>query len=356
MRRGEDWQTESEGRSMRHGFGAVPVVGALLVGCVLSGCWGAAADSTSNGSGGANVGANVGAGGSAGGGPATGGSASGGAGASTSGAGGTPTGTTMTQEEWEAATAPRSGPHEIWTRDDCGVPHAGSDSTRVGQEYRIVPGFAQSTPPDFDLYTNPVFLIDVSPSTCTTAADCTEQPNGLCMGGIAEPYCRYSDPPPREACDEDADCTAKPDGACEAPFGLEQYTICYPTGECQSPAGSCVYGTHPRCASHADCTEGAGGECIFPVTAGCNYDSCTGDADCEGGLRCGCGRCVEAHCASDEACGEGETCDLSPPFCRGDYEFFCTTPGDECSPGEPLCIYQEQPSEGRWRPTGRCTL
>jgi hypothetical protein len=362
MRREGGSQVGQKRHAPRRG-GTAPLACALLVGCLLSGCWGAASDSTSDasGSGGAAGGGVVGdssGGTSASGGAGSGGVASAGNGGSggTSGAGGRPSSGTMTQEEWEALTAPQSGPHEIWTRDTCEVPHVGSNSTRVGQEYSIVPSLSQTTPPDFDLYTNPVFLIDARPASCTTAAECTEEPNGLCMGAIAEPYCRYSEPPPREACDEAADCTAQQNGACEAPHGLEEYTICYPTGECHTPAGSCGYGTHPRCTSDADCTAGEGGKCIFPVTAGCNYDHCSEDGDCEGNLRCGCGRCLEAACASDDDCAEGETCEMSPPWCRGDYSFHCSTPSDTCTAGEPGCIYQVHDGDDYYWSSGRCAL
>lgn len=314
-----------------------------LLAIVLTACMGQSADGQqANDSEGA---ASGGSGVSASGGSAT---ASGGASGTVVGSGGP-----MTDEEWREATAPRPETHDIWTSDLCADLHAGSISTHVGQEYSVIPPLTQTISADFEAETNPVLDISLAPY-CITSAECTEQPGGVCQGQLDEAYCQYAVPPPREACREDADCVKKPNGKCEAPLGLSEYTLCYPTGVCESPGGSCSYALHAPCTTNADCSEGEDGQCIFPVTnTACRYGTCFDDADCEDALRCACGQCVEADCASDDACADGETCELSPPWCFEGPSFHCSTPEDECSAGEPGCIYQSSPDRPYWS-TGFC--
>jgi len=319
--------------------GLVQVTGALLLTVALGGCLGSADgppgpnENPTTASGGTVA---VGSGGEA---------AVGSGGEAAVGSGGT-----MTAEAWAAATAPRSGPHEVFTYDTCDDPHAGTTSVRVGPEYSIVPPLTYILPAELD----PAVQISLLPY-CTTSADCTEQPEGVCQGSIGDAFCHYAEPPPREACAEDAACTSKPNGKCVAPFDLKEFELCYPSGVCEDPGGTCEY--EPPCTSDADCTAGAEGKCILPVQTFCRYDTCSEDADCTDGLRCGCGRCVEADCAADDDCPDGETCEIGPPFCLGDHSFHCSTPNDECTAGEADCRYQTPGGgyENYWGP-GICTI
>lgn len=327
--------------------GVVPLLASLL-----SACWGTASKVTPEtdesailGSGSAPAAPSGGAG-SLGSGGTSVVAGSGGTGGASVGSGGR-----MTEAEWRAATAPLSGPHEIWTYDECDPPHAGSSSVRVGQEYSVVPPVGYTAAADFDAETNVVFDVSLG-SYCVSSADCTEQPDGVCQGRIVDAYCQYPDPLPPDECSTDADCTKKPDGTCVAPIGFEEHRLCYPTGVCKDPSGTCVYAGDAPCTDDADCTEGADGRCIFPVVStNCRYGTCFEDTDCEDGQRCGCGQCVEADCTSDDVCPEGETCEMSRGFCFGYGGFYCSTPNDRCKAGESGCIYQP---DGVWG-SGICT-
>jgi hypothetical protein len=288
----------------------------------------------------------------------TGSVGTGGAGAvGSGGTGGGPlsTGGTWTEADWEAATAPIVGPHEIWTIPSCDPPELGSDSVQVGPEYSVIPTLNYPQAADFASEMNQAydaFLVD----SCLTSADCSEQPRGVCRGALGDAYCEYPDRPV-ESCAADADCTTKPDGSCVFPFSPEPDRICYPTGECVEPAGACAYAGNAPCTGDVDCSEQAGGRCVFPIAwTGCWYDSCSEDADCESGHRCLCGSCVVAQCETAEECGEGEVCALSPGFCLEGHSYHCTTPGDECEPGETYCHYESQPGGiGIWI-VGHCLI
>lgn len=304
----------------------------LALVALLAACGG----TTSGGSGGANGG---GSGGASGSGASGGGSGSG----------------RMTEAEWHAAQQVLVGPHEIWTYDSCEDPYEGSMSVRVGPEYSVVPTFGFEEAADFDVATNIVF--DVVPEPyCVSSADCTEQPGGVCQGSIADAFCQYPEPLPPDDCSVDADCTKKPDGTCVPPVGFEEYRVCYPTGVCEEPSGTCTYASDAPCTGDADCSELAGGKCILPVeNTTCRYGTCFEDDDCGLGDRCGCGQCLAAACGSDEDCPESETCEVGPSWCLGDLgAFHCTTPLDECTAGEPDCAFQ--PGEpGHWG-TERCLI
>lgn len=316
---------------------------AALLGLSVGGCLGSASDGP-NGvdeggadGGEATGGASVGTGGATSGGPVTGGAASGG------------TTATMTETEWKAATAPVSAPHEIWTYDTCEVPHAGSESTRIGQEYSIIPPIGYIDRPRFE-NGSPIYFDAVLVPFCVTSADCTEQPGGLCQGTIADAYCDYPEPPTRDVCDEDADCIAGLDGTCVPPEGVAGSVRCDPTGACEEVSGECKYAGDAPCSSDADCNEAPGGDCIFPVVEPlCRYGACTSDDDCTDGERCGCGFCVSAACASDESCPDGETCELSNGGCTSG--FHCSTPDDSCTAGEPGCYFNDlSQDDAAWGP------
>jgi hypothetical protein len=243
----------------------------------------------------------------------------------------------ISQDEWREATAPVSGPHEIWTYDSCDPPHAGSNSVRVGQEYSVIPSIGTTAGPDFEA--NAIYYA-VLMDYCLTPADCTEHPHGACEGFISDAYCEYAEPPEPDLCWVDEECTRKPEGTCVLPVGPYAFEVCYPTGECVEPSGKCTYAGDTPCEDDADCDEGADGRCIFPVDTRCAYDLCHEDDECADGERCGCGRCETADCARDDACPEGETCAFGRAFCFG-RTFQCTTPDDLCAPEEEEgCTYQ----------------
>lgn len=247
---------------------------------------------------------------------------------------------TMTEEEWRASLLPRSGPHEVWTTDQCVVPGPGTSSERIGAEYVVVP--------TEDCNLTPTYASDrtrhcTAWPVCETSADCTEEPGGRCEGTPQEAACHYP-ALPTEPCDVDADCTLASEGVCLP----SDETFCYPTGECRPPGSYCQYGsvTPSACESNADCVGLPGGECIKAIWfATCRYDRCTEDTDCGSGERCGCGRCVSADCADDD-CTDGESCHLSAPTCARPWGFHCTTPEDECDPAASNgCLYED----GAWR-------
>jgi hypothetical protein len=91
------------------------------------------------------------------------------------------------------------------------------------------------------------------------------------------------------------------------------------------------------CASDADCTDNAHGQCgIFGQIGecSCNY-GCVTDSDCADGQICDCGepagQCVRADCATDDDCAEGLLCVayVSNPGCGGT-AFTCQTDADTC--------------------------
>jgi len=263
-------------------------------------------------------------------------------------------GALLSQEEWQSLTAPISGPHEIWTYDSCDPPHAGSDSARVEERYSVIPSVGM-TAPDFDPETNAVYFA-VLMDYCTTAADCTDEPDGVCEGFIGDAYCEYSEPLPPDLCWVDEECTRRAEGSCVLPVGPYAFTVCYPTGVCAEPTGKCVYAGDTPCTGDADCSEAADGRCVFPVDTRCDYNSCFDDGDCDEGTRCGCGDCLLAECDSNEDCGDGETCELSPTMCHTSRGFYCTTPEDECEVGDPVCDYRPYGDGGYWSASGDCIL
>ena len=144
-------------------------------------------------------------------------------------------------------------------------------------------------------------------------------------------------------CTLDTECTTKPDGRCNELRSLAWY-------------GNESLGTR------------------------CTYDACTTDDQCASGV-CGCdvgfaGQNVclpQGNCRIDSECQQGQGCSFSRPFVlnapgvivtgneqgggsgvpRESLGWFCTTPQDECKPGQRMdggasagCVYG--PDQGRW--------
>jgi len=127
-----------------------------------------------------------------------------------------------------------------------------------------------------------------------------------------------------------------------------------------------------ECALDDECTARSGGRCSELVQAiwwggrslgtRCTYDACSTDDDCGGGAVCGCAigftghnvclpqsQCrTDSHCAAGQVCALSRPTVLSPPGVIVDgterldgngvpdesLGYFCTTPEDECRPGE----------------------
>jgi hypothetical protein len=114
----------------------------------------------------------------------------------------------------------------------------------------------------------------------------------------------------------------------------------------------------PTCVTDSDCTEEAGGECLYhgPTppqpgfvgnphdSCGCVYGGCFSDADCDAGSVCLCGNnqggtCVAASCKSDADCRAGFLCTSSSNKnpCSFRDPFSCQTPADLCG-GDGDCL------------------
>jgi hypothetical protein len=139
------------------------------------------------------------------------------------------------------------------------------------------------------------------------------------------------------------------------------------SGDLATPAPS--QGTPTGRVESAACTAGSAGECQH-------------DADCAESAPCGCAigheeqnLCLsQSNCKVNSDCSSGETCNLSTPFIYANTDgekpgeirsgdemggfykservgYFCTTPEDECVPGEPTnavgdCVFTAQ---GKWQ-------
>ena len=159
-----------------------------------------------------------------------------------------------------------------------------------------------------------------------------------------------------------------------------------PVGNASSDGGA---GATIDCTLDSECTAGTGGRCSElrstvwfgskSLGTRCTYDACTTDDECGSGV-CGCdlgfaGQNVclpQGNCRVDSECPQGQVCSFSSPFVlnspgvietgdergggngvpRESLGWFCTTPGDECRPGERRdgggegCVYGTD--QGRW--------
>ena len=98
------------------------------------------------------------------------------------------------------------------------------------------------------------------------------------------------------------------------------------------------------CSSHADCTAGENGRCMYAGSRRrnnrCIYDACFSDADCPN-TACICSgsdlrgnRCMKGNCATNADCGENGYCSPSMGSCgnyRGVVAYYCHTCEDECT-------------------------
>lgn len=233
--------------------------------------------------------------------------------------------TPISEAEWSALTAPRTGVHEVWT-EAC-------NGDRIGQEYRVVPAvgcYPRRNADGVGTDTRDCRLDDY----CETPADCSAQLGGVCRG-LVNSFCVYPGLE-QQPCEEDAECAQLPGGSCRPRIeGGGSY--CYPTGECRrTPLRSCGYRSQfDRCQSDAECTALPGGYCGRWLSTSCVYNEC--DDSCGPAARCECQyvrTCVPADCFSDAECGAGFRCagslalecgNLYPPV-----GYHCHTARDEC--------------------------
>ena len=252
----------------------------------------------------------------------------------------------LSEEEWHAATTPRSVPHEIWT--------AACDGARVGQEYLWSPSVGCY--PKYDA-SNIAFHSCVLVASCQTSTDCTAQPNGICEGRPSN-RCIYPGDDRGKSCEQDSECTFRPGGSCRPMLGAGDKT-CIPTGECQViPSYGCAYPLFSEdCQSDADCTAAPGGTCKLSIAGKCLYNECQVDSDCGPMARCDCQdvrRCMAAQCFSADDCG-GLACDASRALMCGNINrpvgYYCRSAQDECRDdddcvGNSLCVYD--PAVSHW--------
>jgi hypothetical protein len=226
----------------------------------------------------------------------------------------------ISESEWQAMIAPRTGDHAV---DDRGA--GGCQPVALGPEYVVQPTITCTLDP---AYANVVYQCSVAPY-CTSHEQCRERPYGLCLG-TAYSMCSYPGTATRVSCASDGDCSALPGGACTR----EDSINCYPTGRCD-PAGAqfCTY-PDQSCRTDAECRAAPGGHCSKSIfLTSCEYLPCLADADCGANARCLCVpgisvRCVPADCYSDGDCPAGHECRLQSTCF--DNAYHCATDTDSC--------------------------
>jgi hypothetical protein len=230
----------------------------------------------------------------------------------------------MTRAQWDVARYPRDVATHVQTR--------GCEPSAIDSESRVLPNVACALASDYDVETNPVRDCIVEPY-CVGPEDCTDGLRGRCEGLPSPARCIYP-ATDDEACTTDADCSRLGRGHCE--HTVTSDFLCYPTGECSPPGDYCSYDSQP-CDTNADCNLDEGGRCLAVIEyAECTYDECTDDGQCGQGQRCACFNCVHATCSSDSDCDAAQSCKMSTVCGRPD-GFACTTPDDECIPGDSEC-------------------
>ena len=236
---------------------------------------------------------------------------------------------TLTDAEWQALTAPQPGVHEVYD--------AACEGQPISQDYRIVPGIGCAVRRDENGVYTPTRDCDII-DYCTTAADCSTQARGVCVGH-ASSSCQYENVEVGAPCERDADCTALPGGTCAVQIaGGEQF--CYPTGECIStPMQGCSYpALSQSCAVDADCSAAPGGSCRHTIAPSeCAYNECDTASDCGPAARCEClgvRQCIPSDCFADTDCQAGYRCEPTPALVCGNLipiaGYNCHAPDDEC--------------------------
>jgi hypothetical protein len=255
----------------------------------------------------------------------------------------------LSEAEWLAQTGPQPGEHEVYD--------AACGGERIPQDYRITPrvGCAVRRDENGTATTTRDCVVE---DYCSSSADCTAQPGGVCSGG-ASASCEYAGVDLYTDCDSDDDCDALQGGSCAARIegGGE---LCYPTGECRTtPLQGCAYPVASQpCASDADCTAAPGGSCRRSIHfTECTYNECEDTSDCRPGARCECfgvRSCIRADCFADADCGAGYRCEPSLALQCGNLEppvgYHCHAANDECQGDTdcdgPSCVFD--PAVSRW--------
>lgn len=235
----------------------------------------------------------------------------------------------LSDAEWLALSGPQPGVHDVQDAACGGQP--------IAQEYRVLPSVACVARRDESGVLTSTRDCAVT-EYCTTAADCSAQPRGVCIGDPSG-SCEYADLEQGAACESDADCTVFPGGTC-VPRIEGGGTLCYPTGEClTTPMQSCSYAAlRQPCTSDADCSAAPAGSCQRTISSTeCVYNECAAASDCGPGARCECfgvQQCIPADCFSDTDCGAGYRCEPSLALQCGNLNppagYHCHALSDDC--------------------------
>ena len=254
----------------------------------------------------------------------------------------------LSEAEWRALTGPQPGEHDVYGAACADEP--------ISQDYRIVPPVACIERRDNGRST---LIRDCSVADyCTTAADCTAQPRGVCTGSAYD-ACEYADVEEGAPCTRDSECNAMPDGAC-TPRIEGGGQLCYPTGECLiTPMQGCTYpALNQPCSMDADCGAAPGGSCRRTISfTQCAYNECDTSSDCGSAARCECfgvRQCIPASCFADSDCDEGYRCEATLALVCGNLQspvgYQCHAANDECQSdvdcGNLSCVFD--PSVSRW--------
>jgi hypothetical protein len=240
-------------------------------------------------------------------------------------------GAALSEAEWQRLTGPQPGVHEVYDQ--------ACEGERIAQEYRIVPSVECAWRRDEGGMLAPAFILDCEVGDyCSSAADCTEQPGGVCRGN-ASSRCEYPGIDLSAACERDADCNAAPGGLCAGNVSGAAL-LCFPTGECRTSADAvCAYPSLSQpCERDADCTAAPGGACRLELSfSECAYNECDDADDCGPAARCEClgvRRCVPANCFADSDCAAGYPCAPTLALQCGNLNptagYYCHGASDEC--------------------------
>jgi len=269
--------------------------------------------------------------------------------AASAGAGGGAAAPLLSDAEWRESTGPRPGVHDVHSAACGGQP--------LSQDYRVIPPIQCIERRDEDGRYIPIRDCTLA-AYCQTAADCTAQSRGVCVGN---PYdsCEYPDLEVGAPCERDADCSALTGGACTPQIGGGEER-CYPTGECSlTPMQSCTYpALYQPCTNDADCSAAPGGWCRRTTSfTQCAYNECDTASDCAAAERCECfgvRQCIPASCFADSECDTGYRCEPTLALLCGNLQspvgYHCHSASDECQGdtdcGNLSCVFD--PEVSRW--------
>jgi hypothetical protein len=255
----------------------------------------------------------------------------------------------LSDAEWRELTGPRPGVHEVYSSACAEQP--------IGQDYRVIPPLECIERRDEEGRSTLIRDCAIA-DYCTTAADCTAQPRGVCTGSMND-ACVYPSVEQGAPCARDTDCNALSAGAC-TPRIEGGGQLCYPTGECSvTPMQGCTYPALLQpCVRDEDCTAAPGGSCQRTISfARCAYNECDVGSDCGPAARCECfgvRQCIPASCFADSECEAGHRCEPTLALVCGNLNapvgYHCHSAADECQSdadcGNLSCVFD--PEVSRW--------